>query len=208
MKVRTKHSPLFLLLLPSLVGALAPDAVESATDVNVNNAPRSVPTKDAPVDGKDGKPHLGPFVETDGARSVGDQELPPLEGRPDDYTVIDGKVIPQTNDGVMFDKNRDHPQEGTTGTEGGVSEKERVRKAQEGVSGERLQAQPESPKEQPRLPQSEEQKMKASGANRDASHGSEDDDMGYVGLDVSFEHIVFPTTFLLANDAPETRRSP
>lgn len=211
MKIRTKHSPLFLLLLPSLASALAPDAVdanrrsaaldtaddaiESAAHISVNSARRGVPTKDAPVDGKDGKPHLGPFIETDGARSVGDQEPPPLEGRPDDYTVIDGKEIPQTNDGVMFDKNRDHPQEGTTGTEGGVSEKERVRKAQEDMAGEKLQAQPESPKEQPPLPHSEEEKIKAAGKSRDIGLSEGDDTVGYAGLDVSFRRL-FSLSFL------------
>lgn len=200
MKVRTKHSPLILLLLPSLASALASNAVDwdrrsparaaaddaddSVVAINVNHARRGVPTKDAPVDGKDGKPHLGPFVETDGSRTTGDQGRPPLEGRPDDYIMFEGKEIPQTNDGVMFDKNRDRPQEGTTGTQGGVSEKDKARKASSDY-----QAQPESPKEQPPLPHSEEQKMKASGKGKDAgasAYGSDEDEYpGYTGLDVS-----------------------
>lgn len=174
----TKHSPLGLLfLLPALANALTNAPVVGAdgvVEVTYNDR-RGVPTKDAPVDGKDGKPHLGPFVETDSS-SGGDQGLPPLKGRPDDYTMVDGEKIPKTNDGVMFDKNRDRPQEGTTGTEGGVTE--RTKKLQEGNLGERVQTQPESPKEQPPLPHSEEEKMKAAAKEYD------DEDAKYAGLDV------------------------
>lgn len=175
----TKHSRLGLLfLLPALANALTNSPVagpDGVVEVTYNDR-RGVPTKDAPVDGKDGKPHLGPFVETDSS-SGGDQELPPLKGRPDDYTMVDGEKIPKTNDGVMFDKNRDRPQEGTTGTEGGVSE--RTRKLQEGKLGGRLQAQPESPKEQPPLPHSEEEKIRQA-----AKASYDDDDAKYAGLDV------------------------
>lgn len=177
----TKHSPLGLLfLLPALANALTnspvagPDGVVEVT----HNDRRGVPTKDAPVDGKDGKPHLGPFIETDSSGS-GDQKLPPLKGRPDDYDMIDGKRIPNTNDGIMFDKNRDRPQEGTTGTEGGVSE--RTKKLQEGGVGIQKQTQPESPKEQPPLPHSEEEKIRAAGKG---SYDSDDEDAKYAGLDV------------------------
>ena len=123
--------------------------------------------KDAPVDGKDGKPHLGPFVETDGtATDSANNKLPPLRGRPHDLTMVDGKRIPESNDGVMFDKNRVRPQ-GSTGTEGGVSEKSAARKAQEGKTGGQAVAQPEAPKEKPPLPHSEEQKLGIDGSGQD-----------------------------------------
>lgn len=207
MRLRTKHSPLLLLLLPSLAIGLSTDSaadvkrgseVSGATDgdfepaVSIDiNSRRGVPTKDAPVDGKDGKPHLGPFVGTEGGSgsSSDDDNYPPLKGRPDDYSIVDGKKIPMTNDGVMFDKNRDRPQEGTTGTEGGVSEKDKTRKAREGQVGGRLQAQPESPKEQPPLPHSEERKIQSSKDAEAKAHSSdESDDTGYTGLDVSFSY--------------------
>ncbi|KHO00980.1 putative protein family UPF0016 [Metarhizium album ARSEF 1941] len=180
MKFRTGHSPLLLLLLPSLAVGVSPRAVaapkddesrsvsssrdaDDATHVEAAGAGRQlVPNKDAPVDGKDGKPHLGPFVDTDGvAVDANGQTLPPLKGRPDDPTLVDGQKIPKTNDGVMFDKNRDRPEKGiSTGTEGGVTEKSKARKEQEGKTGEKVLTQPESPKEKPPLPHSEERKMR------------------------------------------------
>jgi hypothetical protein len=192
MKFQTKNSSLLLLLLPSIAtaliaeGALDPRdkagaAIESRdqadNDITAGLKGRhSVPTKDAPVDGADGKPHSGPFVETDGIVGSGKEELSPLKGRPDDPTVIDGKKIPKSNDGVMFDKNRERPQEGTTGTEGGVSEKTQQRKAQEGKTGERALVQPEAPKEKPPTPEGGEEKLQVATAK--------DDDSGFTGLDV------------------------
>lgn len=169
-----------LLLLPALVSAVAGQiqpraagaAVEGGDELITTSGDRAdvadgplkktgtdqvgstkwdVP-KVAPVDGKDGKPHLGPFVETDGVVSTGDgkdSQIPHLKNRPDDPTVVDGKKIPDSNDGIMFDKNRERPQEGTTGTEGGISEKGKVQEPK----------QPEAPKEAPPLPHSEEEKL-------------------------------------------------
>ncbi|KAF4993069.1 hypothetical protein FDECE_13527 [Fusarium decemcellulare] len=187
MKIRTKHSPLFLLLLPSLAHALsshdiadlpAPAAIpEQTNDIPQAGLKRhDVPTKDAPVDGRDGKPHHGPFIETedDHKRPTGNTAgtavkadsdsdyLPQLKGRPDDPTVIDGQKIPETNDGVMFDTNRVHAEKGTTGTEGGVTEKYKAKKLQEDRDGEPSFKKPSSPKEVPPLPHSEEEKIRAS----------------------------------------------
>ncbi|KAI6778912.1 putative Ca2+/H+ antiporter [Emericellopsis cladophorae] len=198
------HSSLLLLLLPAFATALG-DPIGDARDLDTSaiiasdeaaghvdpSDRRETPTKDAPVDGRDGKPHLGPFVGSDSTGN-GDQGLPPLKGRPDDYTVVDGKKIPKTNDGVMFDKNRDRPQEGTTGTEGGVTEKEKTRKERENQLGARLQAQPESPKEQPPLPHSEQEKMTGS-----ATQGTDP-----VGDEKSY------TGFEKPDDLPETGANP
>lgn len=192
MKCRTGHAPLLLLLLPALVNAVAPRAAvdtgagtgAAAVIEGVDLPPQVVKsphgTKDAPVDGKDGKPHLGPFVGSEKAGKVDRQDLPPLEGRPEDPTVVDGVKIPETNDGVMFDKNRERPQEGTTGTEGGVSEKDKARKAEEGRTGEKAVTQPESPKEQPPLPHTDEKLLK-DGAKQAVV---KDDSTSYAGLDV------------------------
>lgn len=190
MKFR-KHSPLLLLLLPSLALALAPHAVvdveEDANRLAGEALPPSLkgrqglPTKDAPVDGKDGKPHLGPFVGSDTPGDTDHQDRPSLKGRPEDPTIVDGKKIPETNDGVMFDKNREKPLEGTTGTEGGVSSKSKARKFEEGQTGEKVVTQPKSPKEVPPLPHSEEEKLPKDGTGQAA----DDDDASYAGLEVS-----------------------
>ena len=124
----------------------------------------AVGTKYAPVDGQDGKPHMGAFVEisssgsgpeaaraaadgVDGAGSTSEgagagadteegvapdasaaeptslkrlsEEIASKDGAADGLPVS----IPESNDGVMDDKNRVGPKQGTTGTEGGVSGK-------------------------------------------------------------------------------------
>lgn len=234
MKFRTKHSPLILLLLPPLIVALADTSIdtqagrralikprdtfdardalepepEPAVAVN-SGARRDIPTKDAPVDGKDGKPHLGPFVETD-ISTGGDLSDLTLKGKPSDWKTVDGKEIPESNDGVMFDKNRERPQEGTTGLEGGVTEKERTRKAQEGKAGGKLQTQPEPPKEQPPLPHSEEQKIKSATKDSTKPLVEEEGDASYTGLDVSlcssfYNLLSSSETECTANQYSETR---
>ncbi|RFU74582.1 family upf0016 [Trichoderma arundinaceum] len=213
MQFRTKHSPILFLLLPAIASALATNPAAGAVasndkdsvpadvaDAAILKGRLGVPTKDAPVDGKDGKPHLGPFVETDGTASTetkGEKDLPTLKGRPKDPTIVDGKKIPESNDGVMFDKNREKPQDGTTGTEGGVSEKDKARKAHEGKTGEKLVNQPEAPKEHPPLPHSEEKKIekgkgkeKVKGGDSDkekskskSTSDKDSDSTGYTGLE-------------------------
>ena len=110
-----------------------------------------VGTKDAPVDGRDGMPHEGPFVETNAERSrkkskeTGDEELAPA--------VLKSTVnqnMPVSNDGVMDDAGRLGPAEGTRGTEGGVSGKS---------SSKLTDKKPDPPKESPPLPHSETEKM-------------------------------------------------
>ena len=148
MRLPTRDTRLLLLLAPSLATALVPAVVADAADVTSVDTLESradAADKVAPVDGNDGRPHNGPWVETDGKV---DDRLPPLDGRPDDPTVVDGQKIPDSHDGVMNDPNREVPKEGTRGTEGGVSEKEKERKEQE-ITGERVERTPETPKEVP-----------------------------------------------------------
>ena len=110
-----------------------------------------VGTKDAPVDGRDGMPHEGPFVETNAERSrkkskeTGDEELAPAVLK----TTVN-KNMPVSNDGVMDDAGRLGPAEGTRGTEGGVSGKS---------SSKLTDKKPDPPKESPPLPHSETEKM-------------------------------------------------
>jgi hypothetical protein len=126
----------------------------------------TIGTKDAPVDGKDGRPKVGPFVSTEKDREKqkaesGESEL--VTGLSKDKSIdtitVDGKPIPEVNDGVMNDPTREKPKEGTTGTEGGVSEKNKQQKAQEGQTGEKVEKKPDSPKEAPPLPHSEQEKI-------------------------------------------------
>jgi len=157
MRLRNRKSPLLLLLLPSLALAAALVDKELSNEAiavaDGASSGKRIGTKDAPVDGNDGKPHAGPFVGLDkGSDSA--RDLPQLKDRPSDPLMVDGKRIPESHDGVMDDKNRSGPRKGTTGTEGGVSEKDKDRKMREKQTGEKAENKPPTPKEAPPLPDS------------------------------------------------------
>lgn len=173
-------SPLILFLLPAISTALAdvkPNAQPAARasydspelESRYSESASYVSGKgssEVPVDGKDGKPHAGPWVETGAERDrkstgntiVGsdDYELAPSKldtkiPSSDHLSTDSGKVIPHSNGGVMDDPNRAGPKEGTRGTEGGVSVK--------GKENQNAEKTPGSPKEAPPLPHSEKQKL-------------------------------------------------
>ena len=191
MRLRNKKSPLLLLLLPGLAAALTPqnparrqilevdspaaavkkeyDAAALALGATPSPIAASavkpvVGTKDAPVDGLDGKPHAGPFVDiAAGEKTKPNKKLAPevedlAKPLPTSLKKLgeSGASIPEKNDGVMDDTNRVAPKKGTTGTEGGVSERTRKDKSLEAQLGEGAEKTVEPPKEAPPLPHSEE----------------------------------------------------
>ena len=194
MKLRRPPLPLSILLLHLL--ALTPAASSNANDQDLTEkkvdrrletrttsdlsvlstsllvkptATAAVKNKDAPIDGKDGRPHQGPFVETAAerdrkkAKESGEEDVSSSGKKPgpkDKTKVSNGpdKEIPESNDGVMNDPSRVGPSEGTRGTEGGISEKNRDRKTQ-GQIGSKSEVKPDSPKEVPPLPHSEQEKL-------------------------------------------------
>ncbi|KAJ5116268.1 hypothetical protein N7456_000616 [Penicillium angulare] len=118
---------------------------------------------DVPVDGKDGRPHAGPWVETSAERDrksgrasddidISSTKFDSKIPSSDHLSTEEGKMIPHSNGGVMDDPNRTGPKEGTRGTEGGVSEKGKGNQ----YSAEKV---PGSPKEALPLPHSEKQKL-------------------------------------------------
>lgn len=209
MKFRRRPSPFLLLLLPSLASSLSAATQDSITPANKAAQPREaakldpeptpfldvstkskldVGTKDAPVDGKDGKPHAGPWVGVEKDPKKEDLKKTSSNTKEDAELVLatkedlaklapDGTKIPTVNDGVMDDPHREPPKQGTTGTEGGVSEKDKARKAQEGQTGEKIEKKPDSPKEAPPLPQSEQTKLeKEKEKSKSKSKDNEEDD--------------------------------
>lgn len=192
MKLYQRRSPIvFLFLIPSFqltygltaaqagdiaegrdIGPVGPAAGPSpslSAAVNPNPAPDSSgKTMDAPVDGKDGRPHAGPFVETNAerdrkkAKEIGDGLAATSKPAVKDISsksasYAEGRELPETNDGVMDDPNRTGPKEGTRGTEGGISEKNKGRVGQQGdSSGTKSEKIPDPPKEAPPLPHSEQ----------------------------------------------------
>ncbi|PLB33276.1 UPF0016-domain-containing protein [Aspergillus candidus] len=173
--MKLHHISSALLLLPAIATALAdPNDANTVAERDVVNANAALPdveslaaapkgsprgTLDAPVDGKDGRPHAGPWVETSadrdrkkqGSAKSSDDMFPP--DPKSQHPGPDGKPIPYSNDGVMDDRNRVGPKEGTRGTEGGVSEKIKTPSYN---AGEKT---PDTPKEAPPPPHSEQQKM-------------------------------------------------
>jgi hypothetical protein len=134
------------------------------SDIVASNVAKGAP--DVPVDGKDGRPHAGPWVETNADRdrksTKGAQDV---EISSTDYdtkipssqhlSTEEGKVIPHSNGGVMDDPYRAGPKDGTRGTEGGVSDKGKESQ----YTSEKV---PGAPKEAPPLPHSEAKKLPAS----------------------------------------------
>ncbi|KAF3396954.1 GCR1-dependent translation factor 1 [Talaromyces pinophilus] len=115
-------------------------------------------TLDAPVDGKDGKPHDGPWVETaaerDRKKEMADKKTYTVADteQVENSVGLDGKKIPNSNEGVMDDPSRLGPKEGTRGTEGGMTEKTKDTKQYKDKK-------PETPKEARPLPHSEQEKI-------------------------------------------------
>ncbi|KAJ5816343.1 hypothetical protein N7447_008576 [Penicillium robsamsonii] len=177
--MKINQSSFLLFLLPAISTVLADttynDNIDSRvsretvgnnarlvdSDIVASNVAKGPP--DVPVDGKDGKPHAGPWVETNADR---DSKI--VKGSDDNGSVStksdiklsssehlsteDGKVIPHSNGGVMDDPYRAGPREGTRGTEGGVSEKGKGNQ----LVSEKV---PGGPKEAPPLPHSETKKL-------------------------------------------------
>jgi hypothetical protein len=172
MRLRNRKSRLILLLLPSLAAAAAALADSQSVSESTASTKKIVSgTKAAPVDGKDGKPHAGPFVGLDNS-DTSTKQLPALKHRPADPTIVDGKRIPESNDGVMDDKNRPGPKKGTTGTEGGVSEKNKEKKLKE-QAGEKVENKPQTPKEAPHLPHSDEEKVLSDGQGKHGDYSAD-----------------------------------
>ncbi|KAJ5692332.1 hypothetical protein N7462_001755 [Penicillium macrosclerotiorum] len=176
-----------LLLLPAITAASADIKQATPSSVQISSSdlgsryidPDSIASSnvakgslDVPVDGKDGRPHAGPWVETNAERdrksNKGSDEIDLVSTKfetkipsSQHLNTEEGKMIPHSNGGVMDDPNRSGPKEGTRGTEGGVSEKGKENQYAEKVPG--------SPKEALPLPQSEKQTLPS---DIDATSGS------------------------------------
>jgi hypothetical protein len=174
MRFRSRKHPsvLILLLLPVLASTAAVDSSKSkpgsvqhlasdksplSKNANLPSAPDARPevgTKDAPVDGLDGKPHAGPFV--DSTKKKSSQQVVDLSTGESLSQETKDKILKETfdlpeDDGVMADVADRKAVTGPTGTEGGVSQKDRERKEK----GEVTEKRPDPPKEAPRLQDSE-----------------------------------------------------
>lgn len=140
------------------------------TQLPVPKSDSTIRAKDAPIDGKDGRPHTGPFVETSAERDRKKAKESGEEEKTSSSEKLLTKPIPvgtpDTNDGVMDDPNRKGPKEGTRGTEGGISEKSREKEGQLSNIGQDEGKKPDPPKEVPPLPHSEQEKVDTSDSGK------------------------------------------
>ena len=153
------------------------EAIAAAEGAKATQSPRRyVGTEDAPVDGLDGKPHAGPFVDTSPEQTSSatvsvtastKKALPTLLEK----FAAEGADIPEKNDGVMNDEGRVKPKKGTTGTEGGVSEKDKAKLA----AGGNVENKPQSPVEAPPLPHSEDKHIEGKGEKSEKAVKEEKD---------------------------------
>jgi putative Ca2+/H+ antiporter (TMEM165/GDT1 family) len=133
-------------------------------------------TKDAPVDGFDGKPHAGPYVDDTPTShdkkpavvedlGTGKKTIP---GSKDSTLVGAEKEVLDGDKSVMQDPDRKLAT-GKTGVEGGVSAKDKERLAHEDKTGSKKEQVPTSPKEAPPLPHGEQSHLKEVAATETTS---------------------------------------
>lgn len=221
--MKLNQSSLLLLLLPALSSAATPSGSNSkpsthpsllssnidARFVDADSVASSNAVKgslDVPVDGKDGRPHAGPWVETSAERdrksSKGSDDIDLVTTKFDTkvpsagHITEDGKMVPH-NGGVMDDPNRTGPKEGTRGMEGGVSEKGKENQYAEKVPG--------SPKEALPLPHSETQKLSSDSDSASGSGSRAAEAAGSLGmLEVSMSPSLFGEFSGYANKSANT----
>lgn len=184
MILRKDRIAALLLLLPVLSAAVVVDVDgngvqkvrESSKDVTASASKLDVGTKDAPVDGLDGKPHAGPFVVENSPKTTDSTKTSSRESLSDEITVdqkkISSELLQEKDIGVMDDPDRASPKKGTTGTEGGVSQRTKEHKALEEEKGEKLGKVPVSPDEERPLSNDEQERMGV-----DTADDSDDEDL-------------------------------
>jgi hypothetical protein len=182
MRIRQSRVSTLLLILPALqvlaasnaapdgdavVRAVPPSFADVSAALNPSLAPTtsSKGTKHAPIDGKDGMPHQGPYIGDDPVPTGKKPAVVEDLGPPGPKKTVAGpsKANPTTavldgDKSVMQDPDRKLAT-GNKGTEGGVSAKDKERLAHEDKTGEKLEKVPESPKEAPPLPHSEQKQI-------------------------------------------------
>ncbi|KAH7400718.1 hypothetical protein DE146DRAFT_653710 [Phaeosphaeria sp. MPI-PUGE-AT-0046c] len=199
MRIRQSRVPALVLLLPALHvlatsiavaedKPLARAAVPAYPDVSAAPNPSLTPatgpkgTKNAPFDGQDGMPHAGPYINDDPSptkkkpaivEELGPKKtvVGPAQQSADDKVLDGDKSVMQDPDRKLATGNK--------GTEGGVSAKDKERLAHEDKTGEKLEKVPESPKEAPQLPHSDQKQIQGDALGAESSTRA----LGAVGLE-------------------------
>jgi hypothetical protein len=102
----------------------------------------------------------------------------------------------------MDDKNRPGPKKGTTGTEGGVSEKDKDRALREKQTGEKVENKPPTPKEAPPLPHADQERIQAANEGKYGDKTSTE----VSGLEVSTPTYPLPPALAFTDHSIEAGR--
>jgi putative Ca2+/H+ antiporter (TMEM165/GDT1 family) len=155
---------------PAYTNAI-PDPSPAAVTPGASKGAKDKGTKDAPVDGFDGKPHAGPYI--DDTPTAHDKKPAVVEDlgtgkktvpRPKDSTLVGAeKEVLDGDKSVMQDPDRKLAT-GKTGVEGGVSAKDKERLAHEDKTGSKKEQVPTPPKEALPLPHGEQSHLKEAAA--------------------------------------------
>lgn len=175
MILRKQKIAALLILLPVLSSAVVVDVdgngvqkVREKDTAAITNK-LEVGTKDAPVDGLDGKPHAGPFV-VENTKEKPAKGSKSYESLSDTITVdrkeASSELLSEKDIGVMDDPDRTSPKKGTTGTEGGVSQRTKQDKT-EAVKGEKPGKVPVAPDEERPLSNDEQERMGVNSADEE-----------------------------------------
>jgi hypothetical protein len=147
MKLRSHNKSLPLILFSSIAGVAAtpPTGIIRQSGSGNEASPK---IRGAFIDGNDGRPHSGPWVEVESHRTL------------DVNTALgDGHSVPDPHPGALDDPNRSFPKLNTMGNEGAISVKLTAREAIESETGTKVERLPETPKQAAPLPQSEQEKI-------------------------------------------------
>ena len=138
--------------------------IDTAKEPSLTGAKSGTGKKEAPVDGLDGKPHNGPFVDVEESADE-KRKKAASESLQSTYDSLDASgshtssdKSNEDDDGAKRDKSTNFETTGHTGTEGGVSEKEKDRKTQERLGTSKGKT-PDSPKEPIELPDTIEDRI-------------------------------------------------
>lgn len=157
------------------------------------STPASKGTEHAPVDGFDGMPHQGPYINDQPRPTKKKPAIVEELGAKKTSTPLGPKEEVLDGDkSVMQDPDRKLAT-GNKGTEGGVSSKDKERLAHEDKTGEKMEKLPESPKEAPPLPNSEQKQLHGDNTESETSSRA----LGAVGLEVRCRLCVSETSLLI-----------
>lgn len=175
--------------------------IDTGKESSVSGSKSKTGTKGAPVDGLDGKPHNGPYVEVEESPEQ-KRKKAASESLQSTHDGLDASAshassdkssdssLDEDDDETTRDRSTSSGATGHIGTEGGVSQKDKDRKTQERLGTSKGKT-PDSPKEPIELPDTIEDRIDLKektekGGNSQKSDLDEDKSWIAAGMEASF----------------------